>query len=90
MFIDTDSLLYEIGAEDVYEDFYGDRGLFDFSDYPRDSKFFDLANKKVAGKIKDEFGGRVVSEFVGLNSKMYSLIDIDGEEKESIRSLLGA
>ena len=34
----------EIGAENVYEDFHRDRGLFDFSDYLRDSKFFDLAN----------------------------------------------
>ena len=40
---------------DVYEDFYEDKYLFDFSDYPRDSKFFDLVNKKVIDKMKDEF-----------------------------------
>ena len=42
-------------TDDVYEDFYEDKYLFDFSDYPRDSKFFDLVNKKVIDKMKDEF-----------------------------------
>ena len=32
MSTDTDSLVYEIKTEDVYEDFYGDKNLFDFSD----------------------------------------------------------
>ena len=56
MFTDTYTSVYEIGAEDVYEDFYEDKGLFDFSDYPQDSKFFDPANERVIGKMKDEFG----------------------------------
>ena len=56
MLTDTYSSVYEIGAEDVYEDFYEDKDLFDFSDYPQDSKFFDPANKIVIGKMKDEFG----------------------------------
>ena len=43
---DTDSLVYEIKTEDVYEDFYQDKNLFDFSDYPLDSKFFDPVKKK--------------------------------------------
>ena len=52
---DSDTLAYEIKTDDVYEDFYDDKYLFDFSDYPRDSKFFDLVNKKVIDKMKDEF-----------------------------------
>ena len=35
---------------------------------------------KVIGKMKDEIKGRIISVFVGLNSKMYSLIDVDDEE----------
>ena len=54
--------------------------MFDFSNYPKDSKFFDETNKKVIGKMKDEFGGVIVSEFVGLKSKMYSIKKIDGKE----------
>ena len=52
--------VYEIETKDVYEDFYEDKNLFDFSDYPRDSKFFDLGNKNVIGKIKDEFKGKII------------------------------
>ena len=46
MFTDTDSLVYEIEIK-VYEDFYENKNLFDFSDYPQNSKFFDPVNKKV-------------------------------------------
>ena len=46
--------------------------MFDFSNYPKDSKFFNETNKKVIRKIKDEFGGVIVDEFVGLKSKVYS------------------
>ena len=55
--------------------------MFDFSDYPSNSKFFDPVNKKVIGKMKDEFKGRIISEFGGLKSKMYSLISVDDEAK---------
>ena len=59
--------------------FYEDKNLFDFSDYLRDSKFFDLANKKVIGKMKDEFRRKIISEYVVLKSQMYSVVDVDGE-----------
>ena len=77
---DTDSLAYEIKSENVYEEFFKHKDLFDFSNYPKDSKFFDETNKKVIGKMKDEFGGVIVEEFVGLKSKMYSMKKIDGKE----------
>ena len=40
LFTDTDSLVFEIKTEDVYENFYKDKNLFDFSDYSLNSKFF--------------------------------------------------
>ena len=73
LFTDTDSLTYEIKSENVYEEFFKWKDLFDFSNYSKDSKFFDETNKKVIGKMKDEFGGIIVDEFVGLKSKMYSM-----------------
>ena len=33
LFTDRDSLIYKIKTEDVYEDFYQDKNLFDFSDW---------------------------------------------------------
>ena len=85
-------LVYEIKTRDVYEDFYEDKDLFDFSDYPSDStelhlKFFDPVNKKVIGKMKDEFEGKIISEFVGLKSKMYSLISVDDQKVTKARGL---
>ena len=50
------------------------RNLVDFSDYPLNSKLFDPVNKKVIGKMKDEFKGKKTTEFVRLKSKMYSLM----------------
>ena len=47
--------------------------MFDFSNYSENSNFFNETKKKVIGKMKDEFGGVIVSEFVGLKSKMYSI-----------------
>ena len=87
LFTDTDSLVYEIETKDVYEDFYRDKNLFGFSDYSRDSKFFDLANKKVIGKMKNEFKGKIISEFVGLKSKMHSLVGVDGEENKKAKGV---
>ena len=74
LFTDTDSLTYEIEAEDVYSDFWKDKHMFDNSDYPESSPYFDKTNKKVIGKFKDEAAGVPVCEFVGLRSKMYSYI----------------
>ena len=45
MFTETESSVFEIKTDDVYEDFYEDRNLFGFSGYPRDSKFFDPVKK---------------------------------------------
>ena len=73
LFTDRDSLTYEIKSENVYEKFFKWKDLFDFSNYSKDSKFFNETNKKVIGKMKDEFGGVIVIEFVGLKSKMYSI-----------------
>ena len=79
LFTDTDSLTYEIKSEDIYEEFFKHKHLFDFSNYPKDSKFFDETNKKVIGKMKDESGEKIVCKFVGLKSKMYSMKEIDGK-----------
>ena len=67
-------------SEDVSEEFFQHKHLFDFSNYPKDSKLFDQANKKVIGKMKDNSEGKIIGGFVALKSKMYSMKNIDGKD----------
>ena len=80
LFADTESLVYEIKTTDVCEECFKDRELSDFSEYAVDSNYHDITNKKVLGKMKDEFKGQIISKSIGLKSKMYSLIIADYEE----------
>ena len=61
--------------------------MFDLSNYPKDSKFFDPDNEKVIGKIKDVSKGKIIDEFVELKSKMCSMKDIDGKENERAKGI---
>ena len=83
LFTDTDPLTYEIQTEDAYKDFWVDKDKFDNSDYPKESQFYDGSNKKVIGKFKDEAAGKVITEFIGLRSKMYSYIKDDGTNNKT-------
>ena len=87
LFTDTDSLTYEVKSDDVYEELFKHKHLFNFSKFPRDSKFSDETNKKIVGKIKDESEGKINDEFVGLKSKMYSVKNIDGKETDTAKGV---
>ena len=76
LFTDTDSLMYEIQTEDFYKDISADvKHRFDTSDYPPDhpSGIPSRFNKKVIGMFKDEGGGKVIDEFVGLRAKLFRI-----------------
>ena len=77
LFTDTDSLTYEIEAEDIYQDFWYDRNKLDNSDYPENSPYYDTSNKEFIGKFKDKAAGTPIVEFAGLRPKMYSYIKTD-------------
>ena len=87
LFTDTDSLTYEIKPKDVYEECFKQKHLFDLSNCPKDSKFFDSVNEKVIGKMKDASEGKVNGEFVGLKSKMYFMKNIDGKESNTAKGV---
>ena len=57
LYTDTDSLLLEIQAEDVYADMASHAELYDTSNYPTDHLLHNIINKKVPGKMKDECAG---------------------------------
>ena len=84
LFIDTDSLIYEIKTEVVYEDFSNVKEMFDSGNYLTKSKCYDDSNKLVIGKMKGEIGVVAIEEFVGLNPKMYSfLVDDNSKNKKA-------
>ena len=58
----------------------------DFSNYSKDSKFFDDTNNKVIGKIKDEYRGVIIDEFIGLKAKVYSIRKINGKSSSKSSS----
>ena len=71
----TDSLIYEIGTDDFYRDIAGDvEAWFDTSEFDAShpSGILIGVNKKVIGMMKDEAGGKIIQEFVGLRAKQYS------------------
>ena len=84
LFTDKDSLNYKIKRE---ENFYKDKNLFNFSNYPKYSKFFYHTTIKEIGKMKDESEEKIIIDFVGLKSKMYSLIDVDGKENKRAKRI---
>ena len=51
------------------------------------SNLFDQTNKKVIGKMKDESEAKIIDEFVGLKSKMYSMKNIDGKESNTAKGV---
>ncbi|XP_039296247.1 uncharacterized protein LOC120355032 isoform X2 [Nilaparvata lugens] len=79
---DTDSFMYVIQTEDIYEDIRKYKHLFDTSNFPKNHPCYNEENKKVIGKFKDENGGRIITEFIGLQAKMYSFIFSNCEEKK--------
>ena len=46
LFTDTDSLTYEIKLENIYEKYFKCKDLFDFSNYSKNSIFFDETDKR--------------------------------------------
>ena len=89
LFTDTDSLMYEIKTENVYEDFSHNKEMFDFSNYSNKSKYYNNSNKLVVAKMADETAGVAIKDFVGLKPKMYSNLVDDKSEHKKARGVNG-
>ena len=64
LFTVTDSLMYEIKIENIYEDFNNNKKMFDFSNYSTKSKYYKDSNKLVIHEMKDETSGVGIEEFL--------------------------
>ena len=74
LFTEIDSSEYQIEIMFVYEDFYTNRDIFAFSEFPEYLTFHDVPNKKIIGKVNEETIGVLTVEFVVLKPEVYSLI----------------
>ncbi|PFX14418.1 hypothetical protein AWC38_SpisGene21422 [Stylophora pistillata] len=86
----TDSLMYEIETEDFYKDIAADvEETFDTCNFPKDhnSKIPTGCNKIVLGMIKDEAGGKIIEESVGLRAKLYSYKILEGKEEKKCKGI---
>ena len=67
-----------IKTEDFYKDIANDvEKRFDPSNYEVDRPLPKGKNKKVIGLMRDELGGRIITEFVALRPKTYSYLTDD-------------
>lgn len=72
LYTDTDSFLLEIKTDCFYTDMSKNLSKYDTSDYPEKNQFnIPRKNKKIPGLFKDEMNGEIITDFVGLRSKMY-------------------
>ena len=74
-FTDTDSLICHIESENL-DDELGDIAdeWLDTSNFDREHPLYSTKNQRKLGKFKSETGSALPLEFVGLCSKMYSLL----------------
>ena len=79
-YTDTDSFIINIKANDFYEDIATDvENRFDTSNYEVKRPLTMGKNKKVIGLMKDELGGKIITEFATLRPKTYSFLTDDGK-----------
>ena len=85
-YTDTDSFIINIKTNNFYEDIASDvENRFDTSNYEVKRPLPMGKNKKVIGLMKDELGGKIITEFVTLRPKTYSFLTDDGKEDKKAK-----
>ena len=89
-YMDTDSFIVYIKADDIYKDTEEDvKSRFETSYYELECNSIDRhlpkgKNKEVIGLMKDELDEKIMTNLVGLRAKTY-LIDGVSEYKKKVR-----
>ena len=65
---------------------YKYKELFDLSNFLASSRYYCSDNKKVVGKMKDEYRRKSILKCAGLKSKMYSILDESNNKKSTNKS----
>ena len=86
-YIDTDSFVIYRKKDGIYKDIAEDvETRFDTSNYELDRSLPKGKHKKVIRLMKDELGGKIMKEFVGLRVKTYSYFIDDNSEDKRVKS----
>ena len=84
--MDTDSFIINIKTNDFYKDISnGAENRFDTSNYEVNRPLPTGKNKRIIGLMKDQLGGRIITEFVTLRPKTYSFLTDDGEKDKKAK-----
>ena len=85
-YMETHSFIMNIKTNDFYEDIATDvENRSDTSNYEVNRPLPMGKNKKVIGLMKDELGGKIITEFVTLRPKTYSCLTDDGKEDKKAK-----
>ena len=85
-YMDMDSFIMNIKTNYFYEDIANDvECKFDTSNYEVNRPLPTGKNKKVIGLMKDELGGKIITEFVTLRPKTYSFLNDDGKDDKKAK-----
>ena len=86
MNMDTDSFIMNIKTNYFYEDIASEfENTFDTSNYAVNRLLPTGKNKKIIGLMKDELGGKLITEFITLRPKTYSFLTDDGKEDKKAK-----
>ena len=87
-YMDMDSLVCDIKTEDFYEDIVDYvPARFDTSGYCHNRPLPVGLNRKVIGLMKDELGGKIMTDFVALRPKLFSYKKLDGSEDQKCKGI---
>ena len=85
-YIDTDSFIVNIKTNYFYKDISNDvENRFNTSNCEVNRPLPTGKNKKIIGLMKDELGGKIITEFVILRPKTYSFLTDDGKEDKKAK-----
>ena len=82
-YMNTDSFVMHIKTNDFYKDIASD--VENTSNYEVNRPLPTGKNKKIIGLMKDELGGKIITEFVTLRPKTYSFLTDDGKEDKKAK-----
>ena len=90
--MDTGSFVYHIKTEEFYEDIADNvKARFDTLGYSKeDARPLPIGlNVKKIGLMKDESGGKIMTEFVTLRAKLYAYKKLDMKEDKKCKKCKG-